>query len=201
MFYFQDEIEIDDINKMNYDDFIKHETILYVKTNLSKKQLQSFRRKIKDNSFYPVHIIRDNLNDTEQMKQYKLQHLQKENEELFKKRYLQIAKDQFGVKSLFEIKDKIEKCPFCNHEKVGISHNYSQEYTNCTLLVKCDSCNQVLDMEQFITTLDSDYAYSKNIHNRLDLYCKNYGNKFIKQKIFDELKNTEIICHLSQVIM
>ncbi|MEA2020045.1 MAG: hypothetical protein U9N59_16575 [Campylobacterota bacterium] len=193
MFYFQNEVEIDDINKMYYDNFIKHETILYATTNLSKKQLLAFRKKMKDKSFYPIHIIRENKNDTEQMKLQKLQHVQARNEELFKKRYRQVVYEKFGVSSLFDIKHKVNRCPFCKQETMCIDHNYSKEHTDCTLLLKCTSCNHILDTESFFKVIDASYVYSETIHNRLNLYCKNYGNEFIEKKILNELKNTETI--------
>lgn len=193
MFYFQDEVQIDDINKMFFDDYLKRQIILYVNTNLGKKPLRKFRLKIKDNSFYPIHIIRENRNDTDKIKQNKLQSLEKENEKLFKKRYRQVAYKKFGVNSLLDIEDKIKVCPFCKHEKVGITHNYSKGHTDCALLFKCDSCNQILDIKSFFRIIDAQYAYSKTINNYLNLYCKNYDKEFIEKKIFDELKNTEII--------
>lgn len=190
LFYFKEEIEINDINKLSYSDFLKHEIVLYVSTTISKKQLQRFRSKIKDKSFYPVHIIRENQNDSKENKEQKLKLLEIENEELFKLRYLEIAKKQFGINSLFEIKDEIKKCPFCNNKKVVITHDYSKEHTNCNLFLKCDFCTQILDRECFFLLIDASYVYDKNIEKLIDLYCKSY-NEMIKIKIFDKLKTID----------
>lgn len=197
MFCFKEEVKIDDINKMFCDDFLKHQIILYVKANLTKKQLHNFRRKIKDKSFYPVYIIRENQNDTEQIKQNKLQSIAKENKKLFKQRYRQVAYTTFGVSSLFDAKEKIKKCPFCKCEKLHITHNYTKEHTDCTLLFTCNYCNQILDHKIFFSVIDAAYVYNKTIENYLNLYCKDYGNKLIEKNIFDALENTEIVTFLA----
>ena len=148
---------------------------------------------MKDKSFYPIHIIRQSDNDTEQIQQHKIEYIQHENEKLFKKRYRQVIKQQFNINSLFDNSDKIKKCPFCHKNKLIISHNYKANNTDCTLLFKCDSCNQILDTKQLFRVIDASYIYSNTINNYLNLYCKNYGNALIEKKIFDELKSTEAI--------
>ena len=94
---------------------------------------------------------------------------------------------------MFDNSDKIKKCPFCNKNKLIIFHNYTANNTDCTLLFKCDSCNQILDTKQLFRVIDASYIYSNTINNYLNLYCKNYGNALIEKKIFDELKSTEAI--------
>ena len=131
-----------------------------------------YRRKMKDKSFYPIHIIRQSDNDTEQIQQHKLEYIQQENEKLFIKRYRQVVKQQFNINSLFDNSDKIKKCPFCNKNKLIIFHNYTANNTDCTLLFKCDSCNQILDTKPFIRVFDASYIYSETINDYFNLYCK-----------------------------
>lgn len=56
--------------------------VLYVDTDLSKKQFNAFKKKMEERSFYPIHLIRTTPSDTEESKQHKLKQLQKRNEEL-----------------------------------------------------------------------------------------------------------------------
>ena len=193
-FYFEDEVEFKDINTMTYHKFIQHEMVLYADAGYSKKQLNNFRKKIEKRSFYPIHIIRKYSNDTEELMQNKLKQSQKKNEDKFKMRYRQVAKKQFGVESLLEIRDKIAKCPFCHKKLFTILHDYTVDNTtDCSLSLICDFCNQILDRKVIFGMIDSHYIYNAKIQKYMDAYCYNYCDKTLKSKILHELKNTEII--------
>ena len=194
-FYFEDEeVNIVDINSMNYYEFLKHEIVLYIQRDQCKREQSYFKKKIEQKSFYPLHIIFVTSNDTKESKQIKLKQSQKKNEEKFKMRYCQIAKKQFGVASLFAIRNKIKKCPFCYKQKFSIAHDYSiDNASNCFLFLKCDACNQVLDTEKIIMLFDAIYVYNEKVHRYIDEYCQHYGDKNLKNKIDDELENTEMI--------
>jgi hypothetical protein len=180
---------------MFYDDFLSHETIVYVKTNLSKKQLHHFRKKITEKSFYPIHIIKEDENDTQTNKKGNLRESQKRNKELFLTRYSQVANKQFGTNSLFEIKDYIKQCPFCKEDKLIISHDYSRENTDGSLFLKCLACNQCLDSKQIIRcrALGGDYEYSEEIEKYFNYYCSNYKDKNIENKIHSKLRKVELV--------
>lgn len=192
-FYFMEEILVDDINKMFYDDFLSHETIVYAKTNLSKKQLHHFRKKITEKSFYPIHIIKEDEYDTQTNIKGKLKKSQKRNKELFLNRYSQVANRQFGTNSLFEIKDDIKQCPFCKEDKIIISHDYSRENTDGSLFLKCSACNQCLTSKQIVGVFDGYYEYSEEIEKYFNYYCSNYKDKNIENKIHSELRKIELV--------
>ena len=135
-------------------------------------------------------------NDTKESKQSKLRLSQKRNAEKFKMRYRQIAKKQFKVSSLFAIQDKIKKCPLCKKGKFSIVHDYSVENTtHCSLYLKCDTCNHVLDTEYiiYVSIMDACYAYNEKVHKYIDEYCQHYGDETLLKKIYAELENTELI--------
>jgi len=196
-FYFMEEILIDDINKMFYDDFLAHETIVYVKTNLSKKQLHHFRKKITEKSFYPIHIIKEDEHDTQTNIKGKLKESKKRNKELFLTRYSQVANKQFGTNSLFEIKDDIKQCPFCKEDKLTISHDYSRENTNGSLFLKCLACNQCLASKQIVRVFDGYYEYSEEIEKYFNCYCSNYKDKNLENKIHNELRKVKVVGYLT----
>lgn len=193
-FYFEDEAEITDIYAMNYCEFLQHEMVLYIDTGQSKKQLSHFKKKIEQKSFYPIHIIRINSYDTDKSRQNKLKQSQQKNEDKFKERYRQVAKKQFDTESLFEIRDKIKKCPFCHKSKLKIIHDYSiDNSSNCSLFLKCNSCSQILDSQSIICIMDAYYMYNATVEIYMDEYCQNFDDKSLQKKIYNELENTEII--------
>lgn len=201
-FYFEDEeMETIDINTMCYHDFLQHEIVLYIDTVQSTKQLRNFRKKVEAKSFYPIHIIFISINDTKESKENKLKQSQKKNEDKFKMRYCQVAKKQFGVESLFLIRDQIKKYPFCHKNMFSIVHDYSLDNTsNCFLSFQCNSCNQVLDRESSICVMDAYYDYNPVVHRYMDEYCQHYGDKILLQKLYDELDNTEMTGYCSDYI-
>ena len=194
-FYFEDEeVDIVDIDSMNYYEFLQHEMVLYIQRDQSKKQQNHLRKKIEQKSFYPLHMIFVTSNDTKESKQSKLKQSQKGNVDKFKMRYRQIAKKQFGAASLFAIRDKIKKCPLCKKGKFSIVHDYTVENTtHCSLFLKCDACDQVLDTERIISIMDAYYVYNEKVHKYIDEYCQHYGDKILLKKIYDELEATETI--------
>ena len=200
MIYLIDEVEISNINQISYNDFLKHEVVLYVKSNLSKKQLRNFRNKMNLNSFYPFQIIRDCENDTQEVKYQKLKNVQKFNEKLFLKRYCDIAKKQFNKSSLFDIKDYIEKCPFCREKSIEISHNYSEDNTQgSSLFLKCSHCSKCLEEEPIINICDAYYEYSNKIKEYFDEYTTNYNSEeVIRSKIYKKLENVNCIGFLDE---
>lgn len=194
------EIKIKDFNSFKYDNYVKKSIDVFISSNLSKKGHIELKHLIKNNSFYPVHIIKLNENDLEKTEIRKLEQLKKTDKELFFQRYYGLILKQYSLeneKDLFNIVIKnINSCPFCKCNSFSKSHNYSKENTShIYIYLICNNCKEILIKDYIDGSIifDPVYIYNEKIKECLDNVDRYSSYSEFKLKINDELRKTETI--------
>lgn len=190
--------KIKDFNNFKYDYFIEKSVDLFIRTNLTKKSFRNLKLQLMKESFYPIHIVKVNENETKDSQYNKLEQLKNNDKEIFKERYYSLVEEQFRVSDRNHLFDiiflNIKSCPFCKGEKFSISHDYSlSSKSGVSIYLSCDKCKEELIKKIYFFSTDVSWQeYNKKLAEYLDKYVKDYPNKVLFREIKKEVQNMKV---------